>query len=154
MQIKTGAFSPESRIPEKYTCQGADISPALSWEGVPEKTRSFSLIMDDPDAPGKTWVHWVIYNIPAETRSLPERFSPAERLKNGLLQGRNDFGEIGYGGPCPPPGHGPHRYFFKLYALDTDLNLKPGAGKKDVEKAMDGHILGQAELIGRFERRL
>ena len=153
MQIKSNAFRPEEKIPERYTCRGEDISPDISWENVPDKARTFALIMDDPDAPGGTWVHWVVYNIPAATRSLPVHVSTADKLENGAIQGITSFRKIGYGGPCPPVGHGPHRYYFKLYALDTRLELEPGASKEDLLKAMDGHILDQSELMGRFERK-
>jgi Raf kinase inhibitor-like YbhB/YbcL family protein len=151
MEIKSSVFKAQEKIPSKYTCDGADVSPPLSWADVPEKTQSLALISDDPDAPVGTWVHWVIYDLPADTRELPEGVAKKETLENGAKQGTNDFRRIGYGGPCPP--HGPaHRYFFKLYALDTKLGLPPRATKKDVEKAMKGHILGQAELIGLYKR--
>ena len=137
--------------PKKFTCDGPDVSPKLSWNDPPAKTESFALIMDDPDAPAGTWVHWVLYDVPADARGLPERVPKQEQLASGARQGRNDFGKIGYGGPCPPPGK-PHRYFFKLYALDTKLNLKPGVTKSDLERTMKSHILTQAELIGRYGR--
>ena len=117
----------------------------------PAKTQSFALIMDDPDAPVGTWVHWVLFDLPSETRELAEGVAKQEQLAGGTRQGRNDFGKIGYGGPCPPPGN-PHRYFFKLYALDAKLNLKAGVTKAEVERAMNGHILAHAELIGRYGR--
>lgn len=148
--VKSTAFQPGGEIPKQYTCTGPDLSPALSWNEPPEGTKSFALIVDDPDAPVGTWVHWVAYNIPASTRQLPEGVPKTETITSGGVQGTNDFHRIGYGGPCPPPGK-PHRYFFKLYALDTTLNLKPG-NKKALEQAMKGHILAQAELMGRFGR--
>ena len=151
LQIASPAFSPGEMIPKKFTCDGPDLSPKLTWNEPPANTHSFALIMDDPDAPMGTWVHWVLYDLPAETKSLDEGVSKREQLDSGARQGRNDFGKIGYGGPCPPPGK-PHRYFFKLYALDSKLNLKSGATKADVERAMQGHILAQAELIGRYAR--
>lgn len=151
MEIKSSAFKTQERIPTKYTCDGADISPPLSWTDVPEKTQSFALISDDPDAPMGTWVHWVIYDLPADTRELHEGIAKKETLENGAKQGITDFRKVGYGGPCPPPGPA-HRYFFKLYALDTKLGLPPRATKKDVEKAMKGHILAQTELIGLYKR--
>jgi Raf kinase inhibitor-like YbhB/YbcL family protein len=151
LQISSSAFSESGMIPTKYTCSGADVSPPLSWHGAPAGTKSFALIMDDPDAPAGTWVHWVVYNLSANTKELPEGVEKQEPLADGALQGRNDFAKIGYGGPCPPPGKA-HRYFFKLYALNSKLNLKAGAGKADVERAMNGHIVGQAQLIGRYER--
>jgi len=150
-QLATTAFSAGGAIPRKFTCDGPDVSPKLTWSDPPGKTQSFALIMDDPDAPAGTWVHWVIYDLPANTRELAEGVAKQEQLSNGARQGRNDFGKIGYGGPCPPPGK-PHRYFFKLYALDAKIDLKAGATRADVERAMKGHILTQAELIGRYAR--
>jgi Raf kinase inhibitor-like YbhB/YbcL family protein len=151
LQISSNAFSAGQAIPKKFTCDGPDVSPKLTWNEAPAKTQSFALIMDDPDAPVGTWVHWVLFDLPADTKELAEGVAKQEQLANGARQGRNDFGNIGYGGPCPPPGK-PHRYFFKLYALDVKLNLKAGATKADVERAMKGHILAQAELIGRYGR--
>jgi Raf kinase inhibitor-like YbhB/YbcL family protein len=150
-QISSASFSANEMIPKKFACDGSDASPQLSWTGAPGSTRTFALIMDDPDAPVGTWVHWVLYNLPANAKELHEGVEKQEQLSNGALQGRNDFRKIGYGGPCPPPGK-PHRYFFKLYALDAKLDLKPGASKADVERAMKPHILGQAQLVGRYGR--
>ena len=150
-ELKSSAFSAGGDIPKKFTCDGPDLSPTLNWGDAPASTQSISLIVDDPDAPAGTWVHWVLYDLPASARALPEGVPGDQELKNGARQGRNDFGKTGYGGPCPPPGR-PHRYFFKLYALDAKTNLKPGASKADVEKAMRGHILAQAELMGRYKR--
>jgi len=151
LQITSSAFSAGETIPKKFTCDGPDASPALAWNEPPANTKSFALIMDDPDAPVGTWVHWVLYDLPPETKELAEGVAKQEQLANGARQGRNDFGKIGYGGPCPPAGK-PHRYFFKLYALDSKLNLKPGATKAQLESAMKGRILGQAEMIGRYGR--
>ena len=151
-QVQSSAFKAGSEIPQKFTCQGSDISPALSWSGAPAGTKSFALIADDPDAPAGTWVHWVLYDLPASTTQLAENVPKTEKGPGGGTQGMNDFKKSGYGGPCPPPGNA-HRYFFKLYALDTSLNLKPGASKADLEKAMKGHILAQAELMGTYKRR-
>ncbi len=151
LSLKSSAFNHEGDIPKKHTCSDADVSPALSWSEPPAGTRSFCLIMDDPDAPGRVWVHWVIYNIPAQARELGEGLPKDAQLKDGTRQGLNDFSRFGYGGPCPPPG-GPHRYYFKLYALDTNLSLQPRATKADAEKAMKGHILAQAQLMGRYKR--
>jgi Raf kinase inhibitor-like YbhB/YbcL family protein len=151
LQLSSTAFAAGENIPKKFTCDGPDVSPKLNWNEGPAKTQSFALIMDDPDAPVGTWVHWVLFDLPADTRELAEGVEKQEQLANGARQGRNDFGKIGYGGPCPPPGK-PHRYFFKLYALDAKLNLKAGATKADVERTMKGHILAQAELIGRYGR--
>jgi hypothetical protein len=151
LELKTTAFTPGGNIPKPFTCDGADVSPALSWTEPPPGTQSFALIMDDPDAPGGTFVHWVVYNVPASARQLPEGLPPNGQLHGGGFQGKNDFPITGYGGPCPPRGK-PHRYFFKLYALDTQLNLKAGARKQDVEQAMKGHILAEAQLMGQYGR--
>ncbi|MFB3916227.1 MAG: YbhB/YbcL family Raf kinase inhibitor-like protein [Terriglobales bacterium] len=149
--LKSGAFQQGEFIPTQHTCQGQDVSPALNWNGAPAGTKSLALIVDDPDAPAGTWTHWVLFNLPAETNSLAENVAKTEELPGGARQGRNDFRRVGYGGPCPPPGK-PHRYFFKLYALDTILNLPAGASRQAVEKAMQGHVLAQAELMGKFKR--
>lgn len=148
--IKSTAFNEGEMIPSKYTCDGSDISPPLSWSNFPDKTGSFALISDDPDAPMGTWVHWVLYDIPANVTNLEENVPSKKTLENNSKQGTNDFGKIGYGGPCPPSGT--HRYYFKLYALDKDLNLKPGATKTQLLKAMDGHILAEGQLIGKYKR--
>jgi len=150
-ELKSPDFSTGSSIPLQFTCVGADISPALEWTAAPAHTQSFALVADDPDAPVGTWVHWVLYNLPAGTHSLKQDFPKSEKSHDGTLQGRNDFGKIGYGGPCPPPGK-PHRYFFRIYALDANLTLKPGASKKDLESAMQSHVLAEAETMGRFSR--
>jgi Raf kinase inhibitor-like YbhB/YbcL family protein len=150
-QISTNAFSLNESIPQKFTCDGNDVSPQLTWTDPPVTTQSFALIMDDPDAPAGTWVHWILYNLPPNTRELPENVPNREQLSNGAHQGRNDFHKIGYGGPCPPAGK-PHRYFFRLYALDAKLNLKLGASKADIERAMKAHIRAQSELIGLYGR--
>jgi Raf kinase inhibitor-like YbhB/YbcL family protein len=151
LQLKSPDFSSGATIPKQFTCDGADISPALSWIDPPPATQSFALITDDPDAPAGTWVHWVLYNLPATLRALPQNLPKSEQSNGGSHQGDNDFEKTGYNGPCPPPGK-PHRYFFKLYALDTKLTLKPRASKKDVETAMQGHILAQGQYMGRFSR--
>lgn len=151
-QMVSSDFEAGATIPRPFTCEGSDVSPALLWSGAPDGTASFALICDDPDAPGKTWTHWVIFNIPAESLGLVQRVQPHETLPDGSRQGLNDFSKIGYGGPCPPRGHGAHRYYFKLYALDTLLDLAPRARKDALIQAMDGHILGQAELMGRYAR--
>jgi Raf kinase inhibitor-like YbhB/YbcL family protein len=151
MKIESSAFSDGQPIPQKYTCQGADVSPALTWSTAPQNSKSFTLITDDPDAPTGTWVHWVFYNLPSQTHALPESVPKTEQALGGV-QGKNDFQKIGYNGPCPPPGR-PHRYYFKLYALDTSLNLKPGATKPEVERAMLGHVLAHAEVMGTYQRK-
>jgi len=150
-QISSTTFAAGQMIPKKFTCDGPDASPQLSWSGAPGTANSFALIVDDPDAPAGTWVHWVVYNLPPNAKELPEGVEKQEELSSGALQGRNDFRKIGYGGPCPPPGK-PHRYFFKLYALDGKLDLKAGARKADLEQAMKGHVVGQAELVGKYGR--
>lgn len=150
-QISSSAFSEGGTIAKKFTCDGPDVSPALTWKDAPATAQSYALIMDDPDAPVGTWVHWVLYNLPPSTKELPEGVEKTEQLSNGALQGRNDFRKIGYGGPCPPPGK-PHRYYFKLYALDRKLELKAGASKAEVETAMKGHIVGRAQLMGQYGR--
>ncbi len=149
--ITSSAFEDNGLIPAQYTCDGADISPPLQWEGVPEGTGSIALICDDPDAPMGTWVHWVIFDLPAETRELGENVPTDGTLPNGAKQGITDFGRTGYGGPCPPGGT--HRYFFKIYALDTEIDLTPGATKSDLLEAMEGHILGQGQLVGKYKRQ-
>jgi Raf kinase inhibitor-like YbhB/YbcL family protein len=151
LEISSSAFSDGGTIPKQFTCDGPDVSPPLAWKDAPANVQAFTLIMDDPDAPVGTWVHWVLYNMPANTKDVPGSVAKTEQLPNGALQGRNDFRKIGYGGPCPPAGR-PHRYFFKLYALDRKLDLKAGASKAEVETAMKGHILGQAQLVGRYGR--
>ncbi len=149
--VTTKAFSPGGAIPGNYTCDGADTSPDLSWSGAPAGVQSFALIADDPDAPVGTWTHWLIWNIPVQSMGLPKGVPKDETLGDGTRQGRNDFRRIGYGGPCPPPGK-PHRYFFKVYALDAKLDLKSGATKDELERAMKGHVLAQAELMGKYGR--
>jgi hypothetical protein len=151
MFLTTNAFKPGAMMPKEFTCDGVDSSPELDWSNPPEKTRSFALIVDDPDAPAGTWVHWVVYDMPAGTRHLPEGVPKRDEIQSGGRQGINDFHEAGYNGPCPPPG-GPHRYFFKLYALDTFLNLKARSTKSGVERAMVGHVLAKSELMGRYGR--
>jgi Raf kinase inhibitor-like YbhB/YbcL family protein len=150
IEITSNAFTQGQPIPAKYTCTGENISPALSWGEPPAGTQSFALIMDDPDAPGGTWVHWVLFNIPASARSLPEAFPKDKTLPDGSMSGNSSFGGPGYGGPCPPSGT--HRYFFKLYALDEMPAISAGANKGELEKAMVGHILAQGELMGTFSK--
>ena len=151
MQLTSSAFTEGGSIPAEFTCEGKDISPPLKWSGAPARAKSLALIVDDPDAPAGTWVHWVLYNLPASTSELPENASRPPSILGSAAQGLNDFRRSGYGGPCPPPGK-PHRYFFKLYALDSELSLRRGSTKKDLEKAMQGHILTQAQLMGTYKR--
>ena len=150
LKLTSSAFNEGDLIPKLYTCDGKDISPPLAWTGVPGGARSLALICDDPDAPVGIWDHWVLFNMPVNVTSLPEAVQKVETPPQGGTQGRNSWGKIGYGGPCPPGGT--HRYIFKLYALDTELNLKAGADKKDVEKAMKGHILAETQLMSKYKR--
>ena len=151
LRLTCPAFTDGQSIPDSFTCTGRNVSPPFLWTGAPKETKSLALICDDPDAPGKTWVHWVVYNMPPTTTGLPEGVPPGEKVPLGGLQGINDFHKLGYGGPCPPRG-GAHRYFFKLYALDAMLDLKPGATKAAVVKAMKGHVLAKAQLMGKYRR--
>jgi hypothetical protein len=151
IKITSSAFQDGGLIPAKYTCDGADVSPPLQWDNVPQGAKSIALICDDPDAPMGTFVHWVIFGLPAETRQLAEKVAADKTLPSGARQGTSGFGRVGYGGPCPPSGT--HRYFFKIYALDTTLDLPAGARKSDLLKVMQGHILGQGQLIGKYKRR-
>lgn len=151
MELTSPAFQKNGSIPKKFTCDGADVSPQLAWDEPPKGAQALALIVDDPDAPVGTWVHWVLYDLPATERGLPEGVPATETLPNGARQGRNDFRRVGYGGPCPPPGPG-HRYFFKLYALDAKTGLRSGATKSDLLKAMKAHILAEAELMGIYKR--
>jgi hypothetical protein len=155
MTITSTAFKPGTQIPKENTGEGKDVSPALNWSGVPQGTKELALICDDPDAPRPSpWVHWVIYGMAPDLAGLPDGIPARETLTDPkAVQGTNDFGKIGYGGPMPPKGHGKHRYFFKLYALDTNLSLGPKATKQKLLDAMKGHILAQGELIGTYERK-
>jgi Raf kinase inhibitor-like YbhB/YbcL family protein len=148
--ITSPVFDEGGMIPRRYTCDGEDVSPPLEWGNVPEGTDSLALICDDPDAPMGTWVHWVIFDIPASIRELPANIPPERIIENGAKQGLNDFRKFGYGGPCPPGGT--HRYYFKLYALDTITNLESAISKEQLLKAMEGHILAEGQLMGRYKR--
>ena len=150
--LTSPAFAEGAPIPAKYTADGEDVSPLLRWTDAPAGAKGFALICDDPDAPVGTWVHWVIYGIPGGVRQLAEAVPVRETLSDGTTQGRNDFGKTGYGGPCPPRGK-PHRYYFRLYALDETLSLAPGLSKKALLKAIDGHVLAEAELYGTYGRK-
>jgi len=151
LELYSKDFIAGKKIPEAFTGLGEDVSPELYWSDAPSDTKSFVVIMDDPDAPGGTWVHWVIYDIPASVRKLDRGVPKDAVLADGAKQGKNSFGRIGYNGPMPPPGP-EHRYFFKLYALDTVLELKLGVSKDEVLAAMKGHIVDQAHLVGLFGR--
>ena len=148
--IKTPAFVPNGMIPSKFTCDGENISPCLNWAAVPEGTKSLALIMDDPDAPNGDWVHFILFNIPPETRQLAENFQVSNKPHPAMKAGINSSRKLNYHGPCPPSGI--HRYFFKIYALDIMLNQPEGTTKKDLLLAMEGHILSKGELIGRYQR--
>ncbi len=150
-RISTHAFGDGASIPLKYTCGGADVSPALNWSEPPEGTKSLVLMLEDPDAPGGTWYHWLVWNIPGHSGGLWEHLAPMGRLPGGMMQGGNSFGRMGYGGPCPPMGQ-THRYVFKLYALDTMLDLPAGANQLQLEHAMRGHVKGETEWMGRYGR--
>lgn len=153
IQILSTAFKNGRNISSRYTCDGKDISPHISWGELPSGAASIALIMDDPDAPAGVFVHWVVYNIPADKRELPEAFLKKDKMDDGTCQGVSDFGRagIGYWGPCPPPGNF-HHYYFKLYVLDTMLDLAPQASKKQLEEAMNGHILAKGEIMGMYGR--
>mgnify|MGYP006285152557 CR=1 FL=1 len=150
MKLRSNAFSEGSAIPKQYSCDGQDISPPLQWQDVPAGTETFVLIADDPDAPVGTWVHWVIYDIPERARELQENYPKQEVDSDGSKQGVNDFKKIGYGGPCPPGGA--HRYYFKLYALDTSLDAEAGLSKNEILKRMENHVLDEAQLMGSYSR--
>lgn len=148
-QVQSPAFGLGADIPARFTCSGEDLSPPLSWTGAPPGTRAFALVVDDPDAPGGTWVHWTAYNLPPTASGVPEAVRPDAE---GFLQGTNDFRKRGYGGPCPPRGHGAHRYFFRVYALDQPLPLAAGATRAELDLAMRGHVLAEASWMGKSWR--
>jgi hypothetical protein len=150
LKLTSTAFKEGESIPRQYTCDGVNISPPLEWNGGPKTAKTIAIIADDPDAPAGTWVHWVLYNLPADNIGVVENVPATENLKAGGFQGTNDFGKIGYGGPCPPSGT--HRYFFKIYVLDSELALKAGATKDELLKAMEGHVLAQSQLMGTYKR--
>jgi len=149
--IESPTFKNGERIPSRNTCDGADVSPELQWKDAPKNTKSFALISDDPDAPMGVFTHWVIFNIPPSESGLEEGVETKPTLPNRSVQGKTDFGRIGYGGPCPPSGT--HRYMFHLYALDTNLNLPTGSTKEQVVREMQSHVLGEAEIVGLYSRR-
>ena len=151
LDLTTPAFAEGGLMPQKHAFDDKNLSPALRWCGVPAGAKSLALICDDPDAPQGTWVHWVLYDVPPATAGLAEDVAKSPELCGGAMQGVNDYQKIGYGGPCPPPGK-PHRYFFKLYALDTKLERKPGLTKTELLQAMDGHVLAEGQLMGTYQR--
>ena len=152
--LTSSAFDNDGRIPEQYSGEGKDQSPPLEWSDPPEGTQAFALVCDDPDAPVGTWDHWLLWNLPGDRRDLPEGVPTTDTVADlgGAAQGKNGWGNVGYGGPMPPPGHGDHHYEFALYALDAELDLAPGADKGALMKAMEGHVLGKAELTGLYSR--
>ncbi len=151
LRLESAAFPAGKPIPAAYTADGRDVSPPLSWSGVPPDAKSLALVCEDPDAPRGTWVHWVLYDLDPAATGLPEGIAASERPASGGVQGKNDFGRIGYGGPAPPSGT--HRYFFRLYALDARTGLAPGATRRDLTRAMEGHVLAEGELMGTYSRR-
>jgi hypothetical protein len=152
LKVGSSSFREGQPIPIEYTCAGADISPPLHWSAGPAGTKTFALICDDPDAPSGTWCHWVLYNLPTATTDLPEKTPTTATLAGDARQGTNDFKRTGYSGPCPPPGK-PHRYFFKIYALDTTLALKPGATRQELLRAIAGHVIAKGDTVGIFQRK-
>jgi Raf kinase inhibitor-like YbhB/YbcL family protein len=151
IRVMSDAFAEGQPIPAKYTCDGQDISPPLRWTGIPTEARELALVVDDPDAPSGLFTHWLVYGLPPQTTGLPEGVPPGETVSGGGRQGRNDFGRIGYGGPCPPSGS--HRYVFTVYALDAPLGLPAGATRRQLFRAMEGHVIDKGQLIGRYQRR-
>ena len=153
--FNSAPFTPGGPIPNEFTCEGDDIPPNLLWTNVPDGTQSLALIVDDPDAPGQTFTHWILFNIPGSETGLPRNIDIDEHFADAdppAAEGTNDFDDIGYGGPCPPPGDDPHRYFFRLYALDTVLDLGQGATRKQLTNAMDGHVLDETDRMGTYQR--
>ncbi|MFH0953068.1 MAG: YbhB/YbcL family Raf kinase inhibitor-like protein [Verrucomicrobiota bacterium] len=151
LTVLSTAFVMGAVIPPKFTCKGENVSPPLMWGQVPDKTQSIVVMCDDPDSPGGDWVHWLLFNLPPETQKLDENVPRTPQLVSGAIQGLNDYDKNGYMGPCPPPGR-PHRYYYKVYALDIKLSLTISARKPDVLEAMEGHVLGQGQLMGTFKR--
>ena len=152
LTIHSSAFQQDSAIPQRFTCQGDNISPAFQWSGAPSGTQSFALVCEDPDAPHGTFYHWVMYNIPATEHGLAENIEKRDRLANGTRQGVNSFQQMGYGGPCPPPGN-PHRYYFKLFALDTQINIPGEATRDELMSAIQGHVLAEGETMGTYQKK-
>jgi Raf kinase inhibitor-like YbhB/YbcL family protein len=150
IKVKSAVFDEGEPIPTRYTCSGVDVSPPLKWDPLPENTESVALICEDPDAPGGIWTHWVLFNLPRDTMGLSEHVMGREILDNGAIQGMNDFGRVGYGGPCPPGET--HRYFYKVYALDVKLDLPPRSTRTELLEAMDGHVLDQGQIMGYYTR--
>ncbi len=151
IQLTSSAFGFEEMIPKKYSCDGDNVSPPLSWDNIPDGAKSITLICEDPDAPMGTFIHWVLYNLPSDVNELQENVPDDETLKNEARQGVNDFGNLGYGGPCPPSGT--HRYFFRIYALDKMIDTTSTIDKKTLQKEMEGHIIAKGELMGKYQRQ-
>jgi Raf kinase inhibitor-like YbhB/YbcL family protein len=151
IQLSSPAFQEGETIPRQYTADGKNVSPSLRWNDPPQETKSFALICDDPDAPRGTWTHWLLFNLPGDKRELPESVPTTETIDNGARQGKNNFHKAGYGGPSPPAGK-PHRYYFRLYALDSTLDLAAGASRQQLVDAMKGHVLAEGQLMGRYGR--
>lgn len=151
MHLTTTAFAQQARIPAQFTEDGQDVSPALSWSGAPTGTQAFALVMEDPDAPVGTWIHWVLYDLPVQTLALPQGQARTATLSSGAKQGKNSWGKLGYNGPAPPPGK-PHRYFFRLYALSAPTGLVAGVTRPDLDRAMKGKVLGEATWMGTYQR--
>lgn len=152
LTVSSSNFTDGQRLPIDFTCDGKDHSPQLSWGGIPNWVKSFSIICDDPDAPSKTWVHWVVFNVPSRVNAFPEGISASSLAEMGALLGKNDFNRLEWGGACPPKGHGVHHYFFTVYALDTLLDLPEGSSRDQIDKAMEGHIVAQGKLMGTYSR--
>jgi len=152
LELQSPAFDDGGIIPVTYTCDGKNISPPLLWKDIPKETKSLVLVMHDPDAPAGDFTHWLVYSIPPKVKALPRAFPRVEVAEHGIKQGLNDFGFIGYGGPCPPPWDGFHRYIFELYALDYIPTLPPGATRREVERALKGHVIQKATLTGKYKR--
>ena len=150
IQLTSTAFKEGEAIPRAYTCDGVNVSPPLEWIGVPKTAKTIAIVTADPDAPGGPWTHWVLYNLPADNIGLVENLPTTENLKAGGFQGQNDFEKLGYGGPCPPSGT--HHYFFRIYAIDSELPLKARATKAELLKAMEGHVVLQGQLMGTYRR--
>ena len=150
IDVRSSAFGEGDRIPSDFTCDGADMSPPIEWSGVPAKARSLAVIVEDPDAPAGNWTHWLVYDLPPDLTQLPAGISSGEKLPVAGSQGRTDFGKTGYRGPCPPKGE--HRYFFRVYALDAIFRLKPGVSRQELSQAMQGHVLAEGALMGKYDR--
>jgi Raf kinase inhibitor-like YbhB/YbcL family protein len=153
IEVTSTIFKDGDDIPARYTCDGKNLSPPLNWTGVPQTAQSLALLMDDPDAPSGTYTHWILFNIPRRIEGLPEDVPKEEKLADGSRQCLNSSGNFGYTGPCPPAGHGSHRYYFRIYALDREIHLNKGSKREDFLTAIEGQVLEEGQLMGRFERQ-